>query len=102
MSRASTEQVRALIIDILADDLAALGIDATAVNGAFDLRAEGVVDSLGFLELIAALEAELGVEIDFDDIDPAQLTVVEPLAAHVADQLGAIPTQDGGAVALGS
>jgi acyl carrier protein len=101
VSRASAEQIRVLIVDLLADDLAALGIEPAVVADGFDLRAGGVIDSLGFLELIAGLEAELGVELDFEDIDPAQLTVVGPLAAYVSGQVAPAAAPEG-AVVLGS
>ena len=40
------------------------------------MRAEGIVDSLGFVRLITDLEARLGFEIDLADLAPEDLTVV--------------------------
>ena len=49
----------------------------------FDLLTEGVIDSLGLVELIASLEERLGVEVDFAELDADDLTKVGPLAAYV-------------------
>ena len=53
----------------------------------FDLRAEGVVDSLGFIELLSELEARLGRQIDFADLDPDDLTRFGSLARHIAERV---------------
>lgn len=52
-----------------------------------DLRASGMIDSLGFLELVAAIEEEYGIELDFEGIDPRQITILGPLARHVQAQV---------------
>jgi acyl carrier protein len=52
----------------------------------FDLRAEGVVDSLGFIELISEIEARLGCQIDFDGLEPELMTRIGPLARYIADR----------------
>jgi acyl carrier protein len=87
VSPASTDAVRALIIDHCGDDLAAIGIDPGSVGDDLDLRVAGVLDSLGFLELVTALEDDLQAELDFDELDPAELTVIGPLARHVGAQV---------------
>ena len=64
MSRNSGAPVRDLIVEIVA---ARVGRDALPVEVPedFDLLTEGVIDSLGLVELIASLEERLGVEVDF-------------------------------------
>jgi acyl carrier protein len=57
---------------------------ATSLPDDLDLRAAGLVDSLGFLRLIGELERRLSVSIDLSQLDPAQLTCVGALSAHVA------------------
>ncbi len=76
--------VRALILSVAEPALAGSGIEEPADD--FDLRAGGLIDSLGFIELIAAVEDELGIELDFDDLDPEEITVLGPLARHVHAQ----------------
>ena len=81
--------VRELLLRACADGLALVAMEPADVPDDFDLREAGVVDSLGFLELVTALEDELGIELDFEDIEPDQLTTVGPLVAHVARQAAA-------------
>jgi acyl carrier protein len=87
VSQRTADHVRAIILEELAGELAALGIAPDAVGADFDLRSQGVIDSLGFLELVTALEERLGVEIDFEALPPEQLTHVGAIAQHVADQM---------------
>ncbi len=77
-------EVRALILSIAGPALAAGPVEERSDD--FDLRAGGMIDSLGFIELIAAVEDELRIEIDFDDLDPEQITVLGPLSRHLHAQ----------------
>lgn len=86
MNHRSPEAVRELLLAACAEGLALVAMDPADVADDFDLREAGVVDSLGFLELVTALEDELGIELDFEEIDPELLTTVGPLVAHVASQ----------------
>ena len=45
-----------------------------------DLLVEGYIDSMGVVELTAHLESHFGSEIDYDDLDPEQMTILGPLA----------------------
>ncbi len=81
--------VRELLLRAAAEGLALLELAPEDVGDDFDLREAGVVDSLGFLELVTALEDQLGIELDFEELDPEQLTTVGPLVAHVAAQAAA-------------
>ena len=59
--RAQAQQ-RKLPMDGLTDDL--------------NLVETGLFDSLGFVELIAAVEEEFGVEVDFGVVDPETFTTL--------------------------
>ena len=62
----------------------AKGLAAQDVPDDFDLLTEGVIDSLGIVQMIAALDAHFGVAIDLEELDPEQLTVIDPLCRYVA------------------
>jgi acyl carrier protein len=51
-----------------------------------DLLLSGVIDSLGILEMAIALSSYCGKEIDFEAIDPDQITIVGPLCRFVSEQ----------------
>jgi acyl carrier protein len=61
--------------DVPADDLA----------DDLDLMANGVIDSLGLLKVIAWLEDRYGVDTDAVDLDPESFTSVAAIAAFLAD-----------------
>jgi acyl carrier protein len=47
-----------------------------------------VIDSLGFLELVAEVESAFGVEVDFGDLDPAEFTTLDGLAKVCLEAAG--------------
>lgn len=53
----------------------------------FDLLLSGAIDSLGLLELMTAMQEHCGREIDFDSLDPEQMTVIGPLCDFVSNQM---------------
>ena len=64
---------------------------AASLNGLpddCDLLLSGILDSLAFVELIAAICQFCGRDIDFDGLDPEQMSVVGPLCEYVADVMG--------------
>ena len=48
-----------------------------------DLIAEGLLDSVDFLELIVFVEQETGQSIDISQVDPNDLTSIAGLCRHV-------------------
>lgn len=52
-----------------------------------DIFASGLVDSLGFITFISALEKEYGIQIDFDRHDILEMTIVGNLLDAVAEEL---------------
>lgn len=84
MTPASPDRVKSLIAAILEPKLAALGLTRATLSDDLDLRDQGVIDSLGFVELVAALELQLGAPLDLSDLDPEHLTRVGALARHIA------------------
>jgi acyl carrier protein len=53
-----------------------------AVDDSCNLVESGLVDSLGFLELVAAVESKFGVRFDFSAADPAEFTTLGGFVAH--------------------
>ena len=48
-----------------------------------DLLATGILDSLGFVELIVFLEERTGGQVDLINIDPDEFTTLRGLCSHV-------------------
>jgi acyl carrier protein len=88
VSQVSTDEIRSFVIQELDEQLRALGNDPEALPDDFDLHESGVIDSLGILELITALEERFSLEIDYEELDPEELTKVGPFARYVSAQSG--------------
>ena len=77
-------EVKAFILSALERSLLVGGFDAESIPEDLDLRAHGVIDSLGFIQLLAALESHFGGPIDLADVAPEQLMRIDVLCRHVA------------------
>jgi acyl carrier protein len=86
MSPVTADSVRALILEECADAMADFGMRPEDVADDLDLRQYGLIDSLGFLELVTGLEDALGIALDLGDVAPEELTVIGPLSRAVAAQ----------------
>ena len=84
MTQSGVESVKSLIASILGPRLISQGITVTPLDDDIDLRGEGIVDSLGFVQLLAELETRLGGRVDLIDLDPDYLTNVGAFARHIA------------------
>jgi acyl carrier protein len=59
-------EVRAFIIDRLKEKLLLFDIAEEEVKDGFDLVKSGLLDSMAFVDLIAGIEEEFDLEIDFE------------------------------------
>jgi len=82
-----SQEVKACIVAALRQPLTAVGADPHALPDDFDFRARGVIDSLGFVQLIGDLEARFACSINLMDLDPEQLTMLGALSRHIAVQV---------------
>ncbi len=64
------------ILDYLHPKLMAAGMSAEP-EPEFNLIASGLLDSLGFLQLVAEVEAHFAVDVDFSEQDPLEFTCLD-------------------------
>ncbi|MDQ4088775.1 MAG: phosphopantetheine-binding protein, partial [Actinomycetota bacterium] len=69
MSDVTVDTVRAFILEQVNDRLAAVGLSADQVGDDFDLVSTGTIDSMGLLELLAAVDDRFGVSASLEDMD---------------------------------
>lgn len=87
MSAVTETEVRTFLLGHLEEQLAAEGSALPEdISDDYDLLLSGLVDSLGLLELTAALSDYVGGDLDFEALEAEQLTVVGPLCRFVAEE----------------
>ena len=86
MSDEAVQHVKRLMASLLERRLHAHGLTTGALRDDLDLRDEGLIDSLGFMQLIGDLETQLGGRIDLADLAAESLTNVGALARHIAER----------------
>ena len=52
-----------------------------------DLLLSGIIDSVGLLELISAVQKYCDREIDFEGLDPESMTILGPLCRYISKQM---------------
>jgi acyl carrier protein len=78
------KDVREFILSLYREKFRSAGV--TEVPDDFDLVTRGIIDSMGVIELVTALEQEFGMELDLSGLDAEALAVVGPLARYVSAQ----------------
>jgi acyl carrier protein len=84
MNIVSPNEIRSFITQTLADKLAARGLSPESLPDDFDLLAEGVIDSMGILEVVQGIQDKFDLSIDLECMAPEELTLIGPLARYVA------------------
>ena len=84
MKDITPEKVRAFLLDRYADKIRGMGLNPANISDTFDFLLEGVVDSLGILEMVGAIEKEFEMELDLEGLDAEKMTILGPLAHFVA------------------
>jgi acyl carrier protein len=85
-TKATPESVRQFLLKYYAAKLEGAG--KKEIGDDFDFMLEGVIDSLGVLEMVGAVEKEFGMELDMSGMDTEKLTVIGPFSQYVAAQSG--------------
>ena len=84
----SAEEIRTFILAFVETSSTGRPPGVAALSDDTDLRMAGLIDSLGFVQLLSELERRLGGPVDLADLDPARLTQVGALSRHIAASLG--------------
>jgi acyl carrier protein len=87
VNESTASRVKAIMVQVLDLDLSPEQIDDELPLYSSSIR----LDSLGFLHLVIALEAEFGYQLDDEDVMEANLETVGNLIQLVEDKLVAEP-----------
>jgi acyl carrier protein len=86
MNTFTPEDVRLCVTEYLSREFAASGRGPCEdLPEDCDLLLSGMIDSIGLLNLISALQEFTGCDIDFELLDPEEITIVGPLCRFVAE-----------------
>lgn len=75
--------VRDFLVDYYRRKFSYLRIDVTTIPPDFDLLTHGIVDSMGFVDMISAIEKRFQVTIDLEGLDAQQVTMLGPLCDYI-------------------
>jgi len=85
MKEVTESLVRRFLLDEYQEAIRSIGLAPDNLPDDFDFLLTGVIDSLGILEMMGAIEEEFQVEIDLAALDADQITVLGPLSRYVAE-----------------
>ena len=86
MTPHNAEQIRDFILMHYGPQLARSNVRLDAITDEFDLLTEGIIDSLGVIEMISAIEAQFRIEVDLEGLEAEELTVLGPLSRYIAEK----------------
>ena len=81
----SEKEIRSIILQFLESRAQRLGIKEKFLLSDFELLKSGLLDSMSFLDLIAALEEQFKIQIDFEDKSPSQFSTLAGLVKLVQE-----------------
>jgi acyl carrier protein len=68
-----------LVVHWVKKNMQTNGSRRVEVSANTDLMESGLLDSIGFVELIVFMESQIGCNIDLTDVDPSEFTTVNGL-----------------------
>lgn len=81
--------IRSLVFSLLEQRFFIAGISSVnRLDDSFDMFESGVLDSLGFVELLAALEQRLGVTLDISALSTAEVSNLTKFCVFVHTAAG--------------
>jgi acyl carrier protein len=83
MRHITAAEVRAFLVERYASALSSAGVSLDSLPDDYDLLERGIIDSIGILEMIGAVEAEFEIELDLEHLDAESLTKIGPFCRHV-------------------
>ena len=79
------QEVQTFIEDYLRMRLRDMRISGVEITGDLNMIDTGIINSMGFIELVAAIEEEFGVDVDFEHYRPEKLSTVTGLVECVVN-----------------
>ena len=84
MSLINAEDVKTYVLKYLSERAPKGDLDGMQINDAFDFLQVGIIDSMGVLEMISAMEEHFRITVDFEQMDADEFTVLGSFSRYVA------------------
>jgi len=86
MSLIRAEDVKIFTVNFISERFSQGDLDAAHVeNDSFDFLQAGIIDSLGIIEMIMAMEKHFHITVDFEQMDPEKFTCLGAFSLYVAE-----------------
>ena len=76
-------ELREMVLEIIAHKIEAAGLNRQEFDDGIDLLQSGLIDSFGFLDLVAEIENRSGIEIDLAKLDESNFTTLRGFITKV-------------------
>jgi acyl carrier protein len=83
MSALRAEEVRHFIMSYLANSFNENNTLERNITDDLDIMKWGIIDSIGLIQLLSAIEEHFNIEIDFSDMHTDDLTVIGPMCKYI-------------------
>jgi acyl carrier protein len=81
----TSDNVREFLLTRYSEPITAMQLNLAVLSDDFDFLLNGVIDSLGILEMVSAIEAEFRIQLDLALLDAEDITRIGPLARYIAE-----------------
>ena len=86
MSIVQADEVGQFIVSHLAQSFKENNVTEKEITDDFDLMKRGIIDSIGLIQLFAAIEERFGIEVDFEDMDTDNITVIGSICKYIEER----------------
>ena len=86
MNQQRYKDIKKIIISFLSDDINRMGLNINELDDKINILESGLIDSFRFIDLLAMIDNELGVEINLNNLDQENFGSLFSLIKFIVDE----------------
>ena len=90
----SADDVKSFVLNYLLKKAPPGDFDVMKIDDTFDFLEAGIIDSMGLLEMIEAMEDHFKITVDFEQMDTEKFTILGCFSRYVAEHAVAVGRGD--------